>query len=74
MNNLPIPIYGDGENIRDWLYVDDHISGLLKVLNEGEIGEKYCIGGNQEKTNNEVANSICEILDENYLKIIHIKN
>ena len=64
LNNLPIPIYGDGENIRDWLYVDDHISGLLKVLNEGEIGEKYCIGGNQEKTNNEVANSICEILDE----------
>ena len=63
LNNRKIPIYGNGEHIRDWLYVDDHISGILKVLNEGEIGEKYCIGGNQEKTNNEVVNSICEILD-----------
>ena len=64
LNNKQIPIYGNGENIRDWLYVDDHVNGLLKVLNEGKIGEKYCIGGNQEKTNNEVVNSICEILDE----------
>ena len=63
LNKCKIPIYGNGENIRDWLYVDDHISGILKVLNEGEIGEKYCIGGNQEKTNNEVVNSILAILD-----------
>ena len=64
LNNRKIPIYGNGENIRDWLYVDDHVNGLLKVLNQGKVGEKYCIGGNQEKTNNEVFNSICEILDE----------
>ena len=64
INNLDIPIYGNGENIRDWLFVEDHVEGLIKVLNYGEIGEKYCIGGNEEKTNNEVVNTICEILDE----------
>ena len=64
MNDLPIPIYGNGENIRDWLFVEDHVNGLIKVLNDGIIGEKYCIGGNEEKTNNEVVNTICEILDE----------
>ncbi len=58
-----IPIYGDGLNIRDWLFVEDHVTGLLKVLHDGRIGQKYCIGGNSEKTNNEVANIICEILD-----------
>ena len=64
INNLNIPIYGNGENIRDWLFVEDHVEGLIKVLNYGEIGEKYCIGGNEEKTNNDVVNTICEILDE----------
>ena len=64
INNLAIPIYGDGENIRDWLYVEDHVNGLIEVLNKGKIGEKYCIGGNEERTNNEVVNSICTILDE----------
>ena len=62
--NKKIPIYGNGENIRDWLFVEDHVEGLIKVLNYGEIGEKYCIGGNEEKTNNEVVNTICEMLDE----------
>ena len=64
INDLPIPIYGNGENIRDWLFVEDHVNGLIKVLNEGIIGEKYCIGGNEERTNNQVVNNICEILDE----------
>ncbi len=63
IKNIEIPIYGDGENIRDWLFVDDHVNGIIKVLNNGKIGEKYCIGGNEVKTNNEVAYSICEILD-----------
>ncbi len=63
LNNLSIPIYGDGENIRDWLFVEDHVEGLIKVLNYGEIGNKYCVGGNEEKTNNEVVNTICKILD-----------
>ena len=63
LNGNKIPIYGDGENIRDWLYVEDHVEGLLKVLKNGNIGEKYCIGGNEEKTNNEIVKNICELLD-----------
>ena len=51
-------------NIRDWLYVEDHVEGLKKIVFEGEPGQTYCIGGNAEKTNLEVAVSICEILDE----------
>ena len=64
LNNKEIPIYGNGENIRDWLFVEDHVDGLIKVLLKGNIGEKYCIGGNQEKNNNEVVNKICELLDK----------
>ncbi len=64
LSNKEIPIYGNGENIRDWLFVEDHVNGLIKVLLEGKIGEKYCIGGNQEKNNNEVVNKICELLDK----------
>jgi dTDP-glucose 4,6-dehydratase len=59
-----LPIYGDGQNIRDWLYVEDHVRALYKVVNEGNIGEIYNIGGHNEKTNIEVVNTICEILDE----------
>ena len=64
IQNRNIPIYGDGEHIRDWLFVDDHISGLIKVLNDGRIGEKYCIGGNNERSNKEVVDTICKLLDE----------
>ena len=74
VNNFEIPIYGNGKNIRDWLYVEDHVNGILKVLLKGKIGEKYCIGGNQEKTNNEVVSSICEILDELMPKDFSYKN
>jgi len=59
-----IPIYGDGSNIRDWLYVEDHCSAINKVLEKGKIGEIYNIGGNNEMTNLEIINKICEILDE----------
>ena len=59
-----IPIYGNGLNIRDWLYVEDHVEGLKKIVFEGKPGETYCIGGDGEKTNLEVASTICEILDE----------
>ena len=64
LNENSLPIYGNGENIRDWLYVEDHVEGLKKIVFEGEPGQTYCIGGNAEKTNLEVAVSICEILDE----------
>tara|TARA_B100000900_G_scaffold331392_1_gene292086 strand:- start:2921 stop:4000 length:1080 start_codon:yes stop_codon:yes gene_type:complete len=58
-----LPIYGDGSQVRDWLYVEDHVAALYKVITKGKIGETYNIGGNSELKNIEVANVICEILD-----------
>ena len=58
-----IPIYGDGKNIRDWLYVDDHCTGIDIVYHRGKEGEVYNIGGRNERNNNYIANKICEILD-----------
>lgn len=60
----PLPIYGKGDQIRDWLHVEDHARALYKVVTEGEIGETYNIGGHNEKTNLEVVQTICNILDE----------
>ena len=62
--NDHIQIYGDGKNVRDWLYVDDHIDALLLVAEKGIPGKNYCIGGNNEKTNLDVVNKICQHLDE----------
>ncbi|WP_141730856.1 dTDP-glucose 4,6-dehydratase [Oligoflexus tunisiensis] len=59
-----LPVYGKGDNIRDWLYVDDHARALLLVLAKGSLGEVYNIGGRNERTNLEVVESICDILDE----------
>ena len=59
-----IPIYGDGQNIRDWLYVEDHCKGIDLAYNKGKAGETYNIGGNNEHNNLYIANKICEILDE----------
>lgn len=59
-----IPVYGDGTNVRDWLYVDDHARVLFKVIQEGEVSETYNIGGHNEKQNIEVVKTICSILDE----------
>ncbi len=59
-----IPVYGKGENVRDWLYVDDHVRGLLTVLERGKVGETYNIGATNEKTNLEVINAVCALLDE----------
>ena len=58
-----LPIYGDGKNIRDWLYVEDHCSAIIKILEKGKVGETYNIGGNSEKNNNEIVSEICKILD-----------
>ena len=60
----PLPVYGKGDNIRDWLYVDDHARALLLVATKGTVGETYNIGGNAEHTNIHVVRSICRILDE----------
>jgi len=59
-----IPIYGKGDNIRDWLYVEDHADALLTVLSKGEIGRTYNIGGENEATNLDLVNMICTLLDE----------
>ncbi len=59
-----LPVYGDGKNVRDWLYVIDHCEAILTVLERGKIGETYNIGGNSEKQNIEIVHTICDILDE----------
>ncbi|EPX82412.1 dTDP-glucose 4,6-dehydratase [Salipiger mucosus] len=60
----PIPIYGDGSNVRDWLYVEDHADALLTVLEKGPLGRSYNIGGENERSNLELVQTICAILDE----------
>ena len=64
ISGQPLPIYGDGSQIRDWLYVEDHAQALLQVVTEGEVGETYNIGGHNEKKNIEVVEAICDLLEE----------
>ena len=64
LQNSIIPIYGDGKNIRDWLFVEDHAEALIEVLIRGQIGERYCIGDNQERSVNKITEIICNYLDE----------
>ena len=63
LNGKPLPIYGDGQQVRDWLFVSDHCSAIREVLAKGKLGETYNIGGWNEKANIDVAKSICQILD-----------
>jgi dTDP-glucose 4,6-dehydratase len=65
LNNKKIPVYGNGKNIRDWIFVDDHCEAVWLVLTKGKIGETYNIGGNCEKTNLEIIKDICQTLDLN---------
>ncbi|MGB8763542.1 MAG: dTDP-glucose 4,6-dehydratase [Burkholderiales bacterium] len=64
LNGKPLPIYGDGKNVRDWLYVGDHCTAIREVLARGRVGETYNVGGWNEKTNLEVVHTICAMLDE----------
>ena len=64
MHGRRIPVYGDGQNVRDWLFVEDHARALMTVLGEGEVGESYNIGGDSEATNIDLVRMICEILDD----------
>jgi dTDP-glucose 4,6-dehydratase len=64
LEGRPLPIYGDGGNVRDWLHVEDHCAGLLAVLEKGRPGEKYNVGGGNERTNIEVVDRLCDVLDE----------
>ena len=68
-----IPIYGDGKNVRDWLFVADHCSGIELAFRNGKAGETYNIGGNNERNNLFIANKICEILDEKVPKSVSYK-
>ncbi|MGB7373491.1 dTDP-glucose 4,6-dehydratase [Pontixanthobacter sp.] len=63
LHGAPIPVYGKGENVRDWLYVDDHAGALLAVISRGENGRTYNIGGNNERRNIDLVMTICELLD-----------
>jgi dTDP-glucose 4,6-dehydratase len=60
----PLPVYGDGQNVRDWLYVDDHCEAIATVLSRGKVGQTYNIGGWNEKRNIEIVETICDIVDE----------
>lgn len=64
LHRQPIPVYGAGDNIRDWLYVDDHADALLTVLTRGALGQTYNIGGNNERTNLELVHTICGLVDD----------
>ena len=63
LDGRELPIYGRGENVRDWLYVDDHAAALELVATKGALGRAYCVGGNAERTNLQVVETICDILD-----------
>src|SRR2546422_1071380 len=60
----PLPVYGDGKNVRDWLFVLDHCDAVRLVLERGRIGEIYNVGGNTQKSNNEVVKMLCDLLEE----------
>jgi dTDP-glucose 4,6-dehydratase len=60
----PIPLYGDGANVRDWLYVEDHVDALLLAACRGELGRSYCVGGYGERTNKQVVKAICALVDQ----------
>jgi dTDP-glucose 4,6-dehydratase len=64
LEGISLPVYGSGRNVRDWLYVEDHVRALFIVASAGQVGETYCIGGRSEKTNLEVVRAICALMDE----------
>ena len=66
LKGINVPIYGDGSQVRDWLYVEDHAEGLLRVLSIGEVGETYSIGGHNEKKSIEIVNTICKVVQNRY--------
>jgi dTDP-glucose 4,6-dehydratase len=64
VNQKPIPIYGDGSNVRDWLYVKDHVTAIDRIFRSGQVGETYCIGGDAERSNLELVRILIELTDE----------
>ncbi len=64
LEGISLPVYGSGSNVRDWLYVEDHARALIAVANAGQVGQTYCVGGRNEKTNLEVVTAICALMNE----------
>jgi dTDP-glucose 4,6-dehydratase len=64
LTGKPLPVYGDGGNVRDWIHVKDHCAGILLALEKGQLGETYCFGGDAERNNLDVVKTICKLLDE----------
>jgi len=69
-----VPVYGDGQQVRDWIYVEDHCAGIDAVIHKGKIGESYCLGGNAEKTNLEITKKIIELLGQGEEMIEYVKD
>ncbi len=74
LNNKKVPLYGDGKNIRDWIYVEDHCKAIDLIIHKGKIGETYCIGGDSEKTNTEIADILLNKLSHNKDMIEYVKD
>ena len=64
LTGKPIPVYGNGDNVRDWLFVDDHARALVAILQRGVPGRTYNVGGNAERSNLEVVHQVCNVLDD----------
>ncbi len=69
LDGKPLPVYGDGSNIRDWLYVEDHVRGIDLVINKGAVGETYNIGGDEERANIDIVQTICEGIDQAFRSV-----
>ena len=74
IENKKVPVYGDGKNIRDWLYVEDHCEAIDVIIKKGKIGETYCVGGEEEKTNMTITNTILKKMGEGEDKIEYVKD
>lgn len=72
LQGKPVPIYGDGQQVRDWLYVDDHNRGIDLIIRQGRLGETYNIGGNNEQTNLNLIHTLCALLDERFPDSPHV--
>lgn len=64
LEGKPLPVYGDGRNVRDWIYVEDHCDAIMRVLGKGTPSQTYCVGGASERTNLQVVRAVCDVLDE----------
>ena len=74
IKNKKVPLYGDGMNVRDWLYVEDHCEAIDTIIQKGKIGETYCIGGDAEKTNKEITYKVLELMDKDENSIEFVKD